>query len=165
MAKSFVGFLFFLFVTACSAQLGTQINSPAYNSTIKPGDKIDIQFGYQNMGSGIYTVDIDVWTDNTLRTLAKNVVENYSVPPGNSTGTQLAFYKNASYTWSVPHGFNETIWLTVTTKPNLTYNAANYSMRSRAIKLNVNAGAINMPTHYWALLALSFTVLYFMNGF
>lgn len=154
--------LLLLFVSACSAQLGTQINTPAWNSTIKPGDKIDIQFGYQNMGSGTYTVDIDVWTDNTLKTLAKNVVEDYSVPPGNSTGTQLKFYLNSTYTWKVPHGFNETVYLTVTTKPNLTYNAANYSMRSRAVLLHVNSAFVNMPK--WGILLVScFTVLFFLG--
>ncbi|CAO0789414.1 unnamed protein product [Mucor circinelloides] len=149
----------FALITACAAQLGTQINFPITNSTIEPGQKIDIAYGYQNMGNGSYVVDIDLWQDNTLTSLAKNIDHDVPVPAGNSTGTQLNFYLNSTYSWSVPHGLNKTVYLTVTTKPKLSYSNVNLSMRSRAIVLHVNAGIMNLPMEKLGLAALSMLVL------
>ncbi|KAI8987826.1 hypothetical protein BDF20DRAFT_291201 [Mycotypha africana] len=140
----FVAILGF-FVSCIFAQLGTQINYPAFNDTIQPGQKIDIAYGYQNMGNGSYSVVIDLWQDNTLTTLAKNIAQDVDVPPGNSTGTHLQFYLNATYSWSVPHGLNKTVYLTVTTKPKLSYSKEELSMRSRAVLLHVNAGIRQLP--------------------
>jgi hypothetical protein len=161
--KNIVFACLLLFISTCLAQLGTEINSPLSNSTIKPGDKIEIDFGYQNMGTGTYSIDVNVWTDNTLKTLSTSVANDYSIPAGNSTGTQLAFFLNSTYSWTVPHGLNETVYLTVTTNVNLTTNANNYTMRSRAIVLHVNVGLVNIPK--WGLIALSFAVLYLTSGF
>ncbi|KAL9549651.1 hypothetical protein MBANPS3_005109 [Mucor bainieri] len=136
----------FVLITACAAQIGTQINFPISNSTIQPGQKIDIAYGYQNM-------------DNTLTTLAKNIDHDVSVPSGNSTGTQLEFFLNATYGWSVPHGLNKTVYLTVTTKSKLSYSSVDLKMRSRAIVLHVNAGLMNLPMEKLGLAALSMLVL------
>ncbi|KAF1805265.1 hypothetical protein V8B55DRAFT_1493017 [Mucor lusitanicus] len=155
----------FVLITACAAQLGTQINFPISNSTIEPGQKIDIAYGYQNMGNGSYVVDIDLWQDNTLTSLAKNIDKDVSVASGNSTGTQLNFYMNSTYSWSVPHGLNKTVYLTVTTKSKLSYSNVDLSMRSRAIVLHVNAGIMNLPMEKLGLAALSMLVLALVGFF
>lgn len=149
----------FVFITACSAQIGTEVNFPITNSTIEPGQKIDIAYGYQNMGNGSYVVDIDLWQDNSLSLLAKNIDTDVSIPSGNSTGTQLSFFLNSTYSWSVPHGLNQTVYLTVTTKSKLSYSNVDLSMRSRAIVLHVNAGIMNLPMQKLGLAALSIFVL------
>ncbi|CEP17576.1 hypothetical protein [Parasitella parasitica] len=149
----------FVFIAACSAQIGTQVNFPITNSTIVPGQKIDIAYGYQNMGNGSYVVDLDLWQDNTLTLLAKNIDTNVPIPSGNSTGTQLDFFLNSTYSWSVPHGLNKTVYLTVTTKSKLSYSSVDLSMRSRAIVLHVNAGIMNLPMQKLSLVALSMLIV------
>lgn len=106
---------------------------------------------------------IDLWQDNTASILDKNISTNVFVPSGTSAGASLAFYLNATYSWNVPHGLNETVYLTVTTKPQLTYSSVDLSMRSRPIVLHVNAGIMNMPLHKFGLLALSIGILFFVG--
>lgn len=155
--------LFFaLFFYQCSAQLGTAITYPISNDTVTPGQKIDIQYHYQNMGNGSYTVDVDLWQDNGVSILAKNIATDVSVPSGTSAGTKLDFSLNATYTWTVPKGLNETVYLTVTTKPDLENKLA-FTMRSRPIVLHINAGLMNMPIQKIGLLALSIGVLFFVG--
>ncbi|KAI9469123.1 MAG: hypothetical protein EXX96DRAFT_590519 [Benjaminiella poitrasii] len=138
---SLILFFFSVYILTCSAQLGTEINSPVTNSTIEPGEKVKIEYSYQNMGSGDYTVDIDLWQDQTLTTRSLSIASDVSVKSGNSTGTQLEFFMNATYdNWKVPRGLNKTVYLTVTTKPTLSFSNVTMSMRSRAIILHVNAG-------------------------
>ncbi|CAO3646953.1 unnamed protein product [Mucor hiemalis] len=160
--RRFIQALFFaLFFYQCSAQLGTTILSPTQNSTVSPGQKVDILYQYQNMGNGTYVVDVNLWQDNAADTLAKNIATNVSVASGTSAGTKLAFYYNATYTWTVPHGLNSTFYLTVTTKPQLAYNSAQLVMRSRPVVLHTSAGILNMPFHKLGLLAVSVGVLFF----
>lgn len=152
--------LFFaLFFYQCSAQLGTEITYPLSNDTITPGQKLDILYHYQNMGNGSYTIDVDLWQDNAVSILAKNIATNVSVPSGTSVGTKIAFYLNSTYAWTVPKGLNETVYLTITTKPQLE-SKLDLSMRSRPIVLHVNAGIINMPIQKLGLLAISIGVLF-----
>lgn len=156
-------FLLVTIFTLCSAQLGVEINDPISNSTIEPGQKIDIKYGYQNMGNGTYTVDIDLWQDNALSELSRNIDKNVSVTSGNSKGTKLEFYLNSTYGWTVPRGLNSTVYLTVTAKTQLAFSNVDLSMRSRAIVLHVNAGLQNLPMHQWAFLVLSLVVLAFIG--
>jgi hypothetical protein len=165
MANSQLLQIFLLLVavfTLCSAQIGAQINSPVTNSTIEPGQKIDIQYGYENMGNGSYMVDIDLWQDSASSELARNIDTNVSVASGNSAGTKLDFYLNATYGWTVPRGLNSTVYLTVTAKSRLASNLT-LSMRSRSILLHVNSGLQNLPMHQWAFLALAVSVLAFIG--
>lgn len=158
--RRFIQALFFaLFFYQCSAQLGTTIISPVQNATVNPGEKVDILYQYQNMGNGSYVIDVDLWQDNAAETLAKNIATNVSIASGTSAGTKLAFYYNATYTWTVPHGLNSTFYLTVTTKPKLVYNNAQLVMRSRPVVLHTSAGILNMPLHKLGLLAVSIGVL------
>lgn len=106
---------------------------------------------------------IDLWQDNTASILDKNISTNVFVPSGTSAGASLAFYLNATYGWNVPHGLNETVYLTVTTKPQLTYSSVDLSMRSRPIVLHVNAGIMNMHLHKLGLLALFIGILFFVG--
>lgn len=48
--------LFSLLVACVSAQVGPSIKTPEYNSTVTPGDHITIEYEYQNMGTGNYTL-------------------------------------------------------------------------------------------------------------
>ncbi|KAI8079078.1 uncharacterized protein B0P05DRAFT_587299 [Gilbertella persicaria] len=160
MIKYFT-FLLFLFAGQCLGQLGTQINYPVSNDTVQPGQKVDIAYGYQNMGNGTYKVDVDLWQDSALSILAQNIAQNVSVTGGNSTGTQLAFYLNSTYGWTVPHGLNSTVYLTVTTKADLAYSSVDISMRSRGIVLHVNSGYQHMPQQF-SLFAFVMIVLCFL---
>ncbi|KAI8377322.1 hypothetical protein BD560DRAFT_390771 [Blakeslea trispora] len=151
MSKNLLFFLSALFLLPyCLAQLGTQINFPHSNDTIQPGQKINVAYGYQNMGNGTYEVDIDVWQDNARSILAKNIAQNVSVTSGNSTGTRLDFYLNSTYEWTVPHGLNNTVYLTVTTKADLA-SSLHLSMQSRGIVLHVNSAHITVPHSFWLL--------------
>ena len=38
------------------AQVGPHISVPEYNATVTPGDHITIEYTYQNMGTGNYTL-------------------------------------------------------------------------------------------------------------
>lgn len=153
-------FFFTLFFYQCSAQLGTEITYPITNATVSPGQKVEILYNYQNMGNGSYTVDLDLWQDNAVSILARNIATNVSVESGTSVGTNIAFFLNSTYTWTVPKGLNETVYLTVTTKPQLE-SKLNLSMRSRPIVLHISAAFMNMPIQKLSLLALSIGVLFF----
>lgn len=48
--------LFSLLIACVSAQVGPSIKTPEYNSTVTPGDHITIEYEYQNMGTGNYTL-------------------------------------------------------------------------------------------------------------
>ncbi|OBZ89327.1 hypothetical protein A0J61_02612 [Choanephora cucurbitarum] len=161
MSKSLLAFFFtLLLLPYCFAQLGTQIYFPNSNDTVKPGQKIDIAYGYQNMGNGTYKVDIDVWQDSARSILAENIAQNVSVAPGNSTGTRLDFYLNNTYGWTVPHGLNSTVYLTVTTKADLA-SSLHLSMQSRGIMLHVNSAHITIPHFLWlfaCIIALSIVI-------
>jgi hypothetical protein len=149
-------------LTLCSAQLGAEIHFPIANSTIEPGQKIEIQYSYNNMGNGTYTVDIDLWQDAGLTQLARNIDTNVSVHSGNSAGTKLEFRLNATYEWTVPRGLNSTVFLSVKPKLRLDTNL-DASMRARGIMLHVNAGLRNLPMHQWTFLVLAISVLTFIG--
>ncbi|KAI9351626.1 hypothetical protein BD770DRAFT_393681 [Pilaira anomala] len=153
-------FIFTLFFSQCLAQLGTEILSPTYNTTVNVGDKIQIQYQYQNMGNGSYLVDVDLWNNGAADNLAKNIAKDVSVQSGNSAGTKLAFHLNATYEWTVPKGLNDTLYLTVTAKPELETKIG-LSMRSRPILIHINSAITNLPIQKLSLFALALFVVFF----
>lgn len=159
--SSFTPFLFAFLVSVISlvtAQVGPQITSPEYNGTITPGETLSIQYNYQNMGNGNYTVDIAVWLDASATQLAANITTDHEIKSGNSTGVALNYTLSDSYDWNVPHGLNETVYLTVTEKANTDYNMS-LQLRSRPIMLHVNGGAVALPTVGGTLLAVVLCML------
>ncbi|KAG1461329.1 hypothetical protein G6F56_005753 [Rhizopus delemar] len=149
--------LFTLFYL-CAAQLGAEIFKPESNDTISPGEKVNTQFQYNNMGVGQYTLDVNLWKDNGLNDLAYAVAHGIPLPSGNSTGTHVDFYMNSTYSWTVPHGLNETVYLTVHT--NITSSTSNLTLRSAPIMLHVNSALSLIPSN---LLLVFILVLFFLK--
>ena len=167
--------LVFALANQTAAQLGPTVIKPEFNSTVTPGDKITIEYDYQNMGTGDYTVKIDLWSDSGRRDLLQNVVDGKKIEGGNSTGVQVAFNYSATYDWKVPKGLSHVVtnaegnqveesipmfYLTVTTVANTEY-WQNLSLSSRPIRLHYNAGALNLPASKLMLLALAIPVSLF----
>ncbi|KAI8886835.1 hypothetical protein K501DRAFT_243441 [Backusella circina FSU 941] len=145
-----------LFFYQCSAQLGTTIYTPVSNDTVYPGQEVDTAFSYANIGTGNYSINVDLWQDAAATSLAKNIASNVTVQGGNSTGNQVAFTINSTYTWTVPEGLNETVYLTVTTYPNSNFFKT--TMRSRPLLIHVSGAIINEPFQKWSLFALCFAI-------
>lgn len=104
-----------LFPLLALAQLGPPILSPASNSTVYPGESVDITFEYENLGTGNYTVDIIAINDLSNPVPVVNITTNHQVTNGNSTGFTLSDTLNYTYSgWKVPRGtLNQTFWIVV----------------------------------------------------
>ncbi|KAG2210679.1 hypothetical protein INT46_008062 [Mucor plumbeus] len=151
-------------ITICQivkAQLGPAILSPEQNATVSTGGKVDIVYRYQNMGTGNYSVDIQLWQDAAVSIPISNITIDHEIKPGNSTGVQVNFLMNDTFTWSVPHGLNSTFWLTVTEKAETAFYTKGLSLRSRPVMLHPSAAIMNSPASYVILFILSiFTILF-----
>ncbi|CDS10161.1 hypothetical protein LRAMOSA02838 [Lichtheimia ramosa] len=149
------------------AQVGPHITVPEYNATVTPGDHITIEYTYQNMGTGNYSIDVALWQDASATQLLQNVTTDHKIPGGNSTGFQLNFTYTGTYDWNVPGGLSvkrtfdngteieeapQLIYLTVTCDAD-TYFYDDLRLRSRPIMLHYNAAGIHLPNVL--LLALS----------
>jgi hypothetical protein len=138
-----------LFSHSADAQVGPQIFSPANNATVNPGEKTPIQFAYQNMGTGVCKVNIALWEDASAKIKIQDVVTNYTLAPGNSSGAQIAFTMNGTYDWYVPHGMNFTFYLTVTEATDT--ELGNFSLQSFPIMLHPSAAWAVLPNLAFAL--------------
>ncbi|KAI9244237.1 hypothetical protein BY458DRAFT_529829 [Sporodiniella umbellata] len=134
-------FLFTLFYL-CAAQLGAQIFKPHANDSISPGEKIDTEYQYDNVGPGEYTLSVNLWRDNAATDLAYAIAKDISIPSGNSTGTHLDFHLNSTYTWTVPRDLNDTVYLTVHTR---VASKTNYTLRSAPVMLHVSSAFAVLP--------------------
>ncbi|KAI8141853.1 hypothetical protein BJV82DRAFT_165016 [Fennellomyces sp. T-0311] len=167
--------LVFALANPAASQLGPAVIKPEYNSTVNPGEKITIEYEYQNMGTGDYVVKIDLWEDSGRRTLLQNVEPGKEIEGGNSTGVQISFNYSATYDWKVPKGLTHKVhdidgneveesipmfYLTVTTIANTEY-WQNLSLSSRPVRLHYNAGALTLPASKLLLLALAVPVSLF----
>lgn len=150
------------------AQVGPEITNPPYNATVQAGDTVTINYEYQNMGTGNYTVDIAIWLDASATDLIQNITTNEPIAGGNSTGFQVNFTNTASYDWQVPHGLTFTnssgdkqtldiFYLTVTTTAN-THFFNDLQLRSRPILLHYSSAVIHTPAHGVLLFVLSIAV-------
>ncbi|CEG73971.1 hypothetical protein RMATCC62417_09252 [Rhizopus microsporus] len=148
---------FCIFFHQCAAQLGAKIFYPENNATITPGEKINTQFRYNNMGPGQYTLDINLWKDSAARELAYNVAKGISLPEGNISGTHNDFSMNGTYSWTVPHGLDELIYLTV--HANVTHQGSVLTMRSNFVMLHVNSALSHLPMPSWMLLIFTIFIL------
>ncbi|RCH89497.1 hypothetical protein CU098_007936 [Rhizopus stolonifer] len=138
------------------AQLGPVVLSPAQNGTIPAGGKIDIVYQYQNIGTGNYSVDIQLWQDGAVSIPISDVAKNHEIKPGNSTGAKVNFYLNDTFTWNVPHGLNSTFWLTVTESAQTSFYKKGVSLRSRPVMLHTSAGSVvSSPVSIVVLLGIS----------
>lgn len=155
--RSFAAVLLFLFIQVSLAQVGPKIISPEYNATIKAGDTVKIEYEYQNMGTGNYTADFQIYRDPSATDLDQNITTNHDIAPGNSTGTSLNYTLTDSYDWTVPDGLNETVYLVV--YEHAKTNFFSTDLRSRPIMLHVSAGWILKPANALALLLLSLGVV------
>ncbi|KAI8641282.1 hypothetical protein BD408DRAFT_418481 [Parasitella parasitica] len=143
------------------AQLGPSVLSPEQNTTVPAGGKLDIVYRYQNIGTGNYSVDIQLWQDAAVTIPISNITINHEIKPGNSSGVQVNFLLNDTYTWSVPHGLNKTFWLTVTEKAETSFYTKGISLRSRPVMLHPSAAIMNSPASYAILFTLSiFTIIF-----
>ncbi len=141
------------------AQLGPVIISPVQNATVPVNDKVDIVYQYQNVGTGNYTIDIQLWRDAAVTDLISNVTTNHPIKPGNSTGFKLDFRLNDTYTWSVPRGLNSTFWLTVTGNAQTAMHTKGLRLRSRPLMLHPSAASLSKPTSIALLFAMSVVTL------
>ncbi|CAO3597576.1 unnamed protein product [Absidia cylindrospora] len=144
-----VSFLIMCFSKVSLAQVGPQINSPVNNATVNPGDKVPIQFSYQNMGAGACSVNIALWQDASATEKIQDVVTDYEVGAGNSSGVQIDFTKNATYDWYVPHGMNFTFYLTVT--ETTSTEIGNFSLQSFPLMLHPSSSWAVLPNFAFAL--------------
>ncbi|KAI7894904.1 uncharacterized protein EV154DRAFT_497348 [Mucor mucedo] len=126
------------------AQLGPEIISPVQNATVEPGQKIDIVYQYQNMGAGNYTIDVQLWQDAAVSIPINDVVIDQPIASGNSSGVKVSFLLNSTYSWKVPHGLNETFWLTVTEGAQTPFYSKGVNLRSRPVMLHTSAAATLM---------------------
>ncbi|KAI9299537.1 hypothetical protein BJ944DRAFT_274152 [Cunninghamella echinulata] len=152
--------LFIFYLRVCQAQLGPTIISPLSNDTVYPGQTTTIQFQYQNIGTGDYIIDIDLWQDPSGKELINNVVSNYKVPPGNSSGAYVAFKKNATFDWHVQHGLNFTFYLTVTERSQ-TRISQNLTLRSFPLMLHT-AGALHLLPNLFVILFFSMGLIFIL---
>ncbi|KAI9365848.1 hypothetical protein BD770DRAFT_377375 [Pilaira anomala] len=137
------------FIQFVKAQLGPVISSPVQNATVDPGSKVEIIYEYQNLGPGNYSIDIQLWQDAAVTIPISDVVKDESVKEGNSTGVKVSFTLSSSYTWKVPHGLNDTFWLTVTGHAQTPAYKKGVSLRSRPLMLHTSAANLvsNKPAN------------------
>ncbi|ORX61410.1 hypothetical protein DM01DRAFT_1342406 [Hesseltinella vesiculosa] len=145
------------FLGLCLAQLGPDITSPANNATVDPGKKVTIDFQYQNLGTGTYTVDIALWQDARGESKIQDVVQGYSLPNADSSGVTVPFYYNGSYDWWVPHGMNFSFYLSVT-EHAYTQAAGNITVTSQYLMLHPSSAWSMLPNTLFALCISSFTL-------
>ncbi|KAI8341648.1 hypothetical protein BC941DRAFT_414095 [Chlamydoabsidia padenii] len=138
-----------IFSNPAQAQVGPQIISPVNNATVNPGDKLTIKFAYQNMGTGTCSVNISLWEDPSATVKIQDVVTNYNLSPGNSSGAHVDFTMNGTYDWYVPHGMNFSFYLMVTetTKTEL----GQFDLKSFPIMLHPSASWVVLPNLIFAL--------------
>lgn len=138
------------------AQLGPVVLSPEQNATVPAGGKVDIVYRYQNIGTGNYSVNIQLWQDAAVTIPISDVAMNQTIKPGNSSGVQVSFLLNDTYTWKVPHGLNSTFWLTVTETAQTAFYKSGIDLRSRPVMLHTSAASLmSSPASYVVLLVLS----------
>ncbi|CAO3610480.1 unnamed protein product [Mucor hiemalis] len=142
-----------------TAQLGPPILSPVQNATVPVGGNVDIVYQYQNMGTGNYSIDIQLWQDGAITELISNVTTNHEIKPGNSSGVKVMFTMNDTYTWKVPHGLNSTFWLTVTANSQTKFYPKGLAVRSRPVMLHPSAASLSRPSSIALLLVMSFIAI------
>ncbi|KAI9005824.1 hypothetical protein CLU79DRAFT_780909 [Phycomyces nitens] len=145
-------------VCRVAAQVGPTITFPPENGTITAGETLEIKYTYPNMGTGNYSVDIAIWEDPSATQNILNITTNEAIPSGNSTGFTLAFNLTSSYKWKVPHGLNETIYLTVTEYAKTSFFFP--EQRSAPMMLHVSAAFAFLPSPAISLLFVSMAILY-----
>ncbi|KAL0144742.1 glycoside hydrolase superfamily [Mucor lusitanicus] len=143
------------------AQLGPAILSPEQNATVPVGGKVDIVYRYQNMGTGNYSVDIQLWQDAAVTIPISNITIDHEIKGGNSSGVKVNFLMNDTFTWSVPHGLNRTFWLTVTEKAETAFYTKGISLRSRPVMLHPSSAIMNSPASYAILSTLAICTIVF----
>ncbi|KAI9491594.1 hypothetical protein BDB00DRAFT_874157 [Zychaea mexicana] len=160
------------------AQVGPDVKTPEFNATVTPGDRITIEYEYQNVGTGNYTVEIDLWEDSGKRYLLQNVCKDEPLAGGNSTGVQLNFTMSATYDWTVPGDLTHKVsneegeevdeavdmfFLTVTAVAD-TYFYEDLALTSRPVRLHYNAAALALPNKLLLLaLAVPVSLFYFFG--
>ncbi|KAG1295249.1 hypothetical protein G6F66_004505 [Rhizopus arrhizus] len=133
-----------------AAQLGGQILSPKQNDTVQVGQNTEISFQYENVGTGDYTVDIQLWQDAAASVLIDNITIGHEIKSGNSSGSHVDFVYNDTYTWKVPHGLNETFYLTVIEHAKTPIYAQGITMRSRPVMLHTSS-AVSLALNSFSL--------------
>lgn len=142
-----------------AAQLGPPVLSPEQNATVPVGGNVDIVYQYQNMGTGNYTVDIQLWQDGAVTELISNITTNHPIKPGNSSGVKIMFTMNDTYTWKVPRGLNSTFWLTVTATSQTKFNPNGMRIRSRPVMLHPSAASLSKPSSIALLFTMAFIAI------
>ncbi|KAI8990196.1 hypothetical protein BDB01DRAFT_780389 [Pilobolus umbonatus] len=147
----------------CKAQIGPKIFVPEQNQTVEAGEKSEISYQYSNLGDGDYKIDIQLWKDSAVTVPIQDIVIDYPIQPGNSTGVQVPFTYNATYTWKVPKGLDEIFWMTLTCKTVTPLYPKGVVMRSRPVLLHTSAASLmSNPASFIGLLLLSSCVFLFM---
>ncbi|CAO3644858.1 unnamed protein product [Cunninghamella echinulata] len=144
-----------LMVALAQAQLGPTITSPPSNATISPGQKVNIEYHYPNMGEGDYRINIDLWEDASAKQHITNLASNVQLPPINNTGTNLASNISASYEVTFPKDLNFTFYLTINqiAQTRMPFNAS-----SAPLMLH-SAAMSNLPQSLPLLLTIALVVL------
>ncbi|KAG2181845.1 hypothetical protein INT44_008661 [Umbelopsis vinacea] len=141
------------------AQEGPRIVSPASNQTFSPGSSVDITFQYQNLGTGNYSVDIYAINSLSNPVPVVNITTGHDVPDGNSTGSQLEFYMNYTYSgWKIPHNtLNSTFWIVVNEHYALSVvgDVPASSVKGPALLLHNSLGVSLNPSLSFAALTLT----------
>ncbi|KAH8547524.1 hypothetical protein BGW37DRAFT_510348 [Umbelopsis sp. PMI_123] len=141
------------------AQEGPLIISPASNTTFGPGSSVDITFEYQNLGTGNYSVDIYAINSLTNPVPVVNITLGQTVPNGNSTGFQLEYYMNYTYSgWKIPHDtLNSTFWIVVNEYYALAVegNVPASSVKGPALLLHNSLGVNLNPSLSFAALTIT----------
>ncbi|GAA5794909.1 hypothetical protein EDC94DRAFT_591912 [Helicostylum pulchrum] len=135
----FISVILLSLLQLVQAQLGPKVVTPMQNATVDPGSKVDIVYEYQNLGTGDYSVDIQLWQDAAVSIPISDVVINEPITAGNSSGIKVAFTLNSTYTWKVPRGLNSTFWLTVTGNARTALYKNGVNLRSRPVMLHTSA--------------------------
>ncbi|KAI8069183.1 hypothetical protein BC940DRAFT_298085 [Gongronella butleri] len=144
-------------LAVAQAQVGPTIFSPAENSTIAPNSNLNIDFQYQNLGAGNYTLDVSFWQDAAATQLIETVLTGHSLDSGSSSGTSIAFALNASVSVKTPGSLNETFYMTLTEHASTQSNAG---VTVQSMPRMLHSGAMtHLPTSLSALLLLGLLVV------
>ncbi|KAI9308906.1 hypothetical protein BJ944DRAFT_259401 [Cunninghamella echinulata] len=148
-----------LMVALAQAQMGPTITSPPSNTTVAPGQKLNIEYQYPNMGEGDYKINIDLWEDASAKQHIANLASNVQLPPINNTGTKLSSNISASYEVTLPKELNFTFYLTVNqvaqTKGMGALNASSFPLMLHS------AAMTHLPQSLPLLLTIALAVLGF----
>ncbi|KAI7854730.1 hypothetical protein BDC45DRAFT_507970 [Circinella umbellata] len=181
MLSQYPSFIFaiLLIVVSCHhawAQVGPTVKTPEFNSTVTPGDHITIEYEYQNVGTGNYSLEINLWQDSGRRYLLQNVCKDHPIEGGNSTGVQINFTLSATYDWTVPGDLTHKVkndegedvdeavdmfYLDVTTVAN-THFFESLNLKSRPVRLHYNAGALTLPNNLLLIGLAAISLFYFV---